>query len=91
MTVGGTSDLVLFFACFGVSFCTVSPSVCQDDIKLSGHILRERAAYVLFVFCLIVILVISHFGFEGGINSKQLHSHYHHIRTLGSDVISEVT
>ena len=40
---------------------------------LSGHLLGESCSlgysYILFVFCLIVfiILVISRFGFEGGI------------------------
>ena len=41
-----------------------SPSVCLI------HLLVESCSfglpYVLFVFLLIVILVISHFGFEGG-------------------------
>ena len=44
-----------------------SSSVCLDDIKLG---LRESCSvglpYFLFVFLLIVILVITHFGFEGG-------------------------
>ena len=31
---GGTSDLVLYVACFGVSFCVVSPSMCLDGVKL---------------------------------------------------------
>ena len=31
-TKGDTSDVVLCVACFVVSFCTVTPSVCQDDI-----------------------------------------------------------
>ena len=39
---------------------------------LSGHLLGNtelltRLTYVLFVFCLFVILVISRFGFEGWI------------------------
>ena len=29
---GVTSGVVLCVLCFGVSFCTVSPSVCLDDI-----------------------------------------------------------
>ena len=48
------------FACFGVLF---SPSV-------SGHLLGNNSLfglpYVVFVFLLFVVLVISHFGFEGG-------------------------
>ena len=44
--------------------------MCLDDIKLVGHLLRESYSFdlpcVLSVFRLIVILVISHFGFEGG-------------------------
>ena len=38
---------------------------------LSGHLLGKNCSlgrpYFLFVFCLFVILVISYFGFEGGI------------------------
>ena len=31
---GSTSDVILCVPCFGVSFCTGSPSVCLDDIYL---------------------------------------------------------
>ena len=32
----GTSDVVLYVPCFGVSFCTVSPSECLDYIYLGS-------------------------------------------------------
>ena len=66
--------MVLFIPCFGVSFCTVPPSVCLDDIYLgSGSFLAtlwERAAHssnrMFSLFCLFVTLVVSHFAFQGG-------------------------
>ena len=31
---GVTSDVILYVPCFGVGFCTISPSVCLVDIHL---------------------------------------------------------
>ena len=33
LVTAGMLDVVLYVHCFGVCFCTVSPSVCLDDIK----------------------------------------------------------
>ena len=46
-----------------------SPPVCLDDINVVRFV--EKAAHlvchnVLFVLCLFVILIISHFSFKGG-------------------------
>ena len=69
----GTSDIVLYVPCFGVSFCTVSPSMCLDDIYLGlgswVATIRESPAHsvnrLFSLLCLFVALVVSHFGFEG--------------------------
>ena len=64
-----TSDVVLFYHCFGVSFCTVSLSVCLNDVYLcyvadwppfnrATHSVNRVFSF-LFLF---VALVISHFG-----------------------------
>ena len=45
--------MVIFVACFDVSFCTFSPSIYQNIL-------------IMYVLCIFVILVVSHFAFEGG-------------------------
>ena len=66
--------MVHYVPCFGFSFCTVSPSVCRDDIYLGlGSLVVtffERAAHsiarMLFLLCLFVALVVSHYGLRAG-------------------------
>ena len=43
--LGGTSDVVLYVPCFGVGFCTVSPSVCLDDVYFG------LPYYMLSLYC----------------------------------------
>ena len=51
---GGGGGGILCVAWFGVNFCTVSPSVCQDDMYVSGHLLGKSCSfdlpYILVVF-----------------------------------------
>ena len=57
----------LFLSSVLVSQCTISLTVCLDDIYLSGYLLR-KAAHVNRMFsllCPFVALIVSHFGFEG--------------------------
>ena len=59
--------MALYGSCFGVSFCTISPSVCLDEIYLGlGSLVVtfwERATHsVNRMF--FVALAVSHFGFE---------------------------
>ena len=62
-------------------FVLFSPSVCLDDIYTGLDLLGESCSfglpYLHFAFWLIMILVISHFGFQGG--------------TFGSDCISSLS
>ena len=65
--------MVLYVPCFGVSFCTVSPSVCLDDIYLGlGSLvaifweeLLIQSTIMFSLLCLLVVLVVANFGFEG--------------------------
>ena len=59
--------MVLSVPC-GVSFCTVSPSVCLDDIYLSLVSCLFGQPYVLFVMS-ICNFVVSHFGFKADFGS----------------------
>ena len=64
--------MVLHVPCFGVRFCTVSPSVCLDDVYLglgSGvATFWKRAVYsanlVFSLLYLFVALIVSYFGFK---------------------------
>ena len=65
---------MLFCAsCFGVSFCIVFTFYVSrlSLVLFSGHILVKTKLLislpnVFFVLCLYVIVVVSHFAFEGG-------------------------
>ena len=64
-------------ACFGVSVSVISPYICFIVLLarfglLSDHLLGNSwplaYAFVFIVFCLFVILVTSHYGFENGVS-----------------------
>ena len=50
---GGTSEVVLYVACFGVSYCTASPSVWLDDIYYFSSNFASSWSLLTFYFLMV--------------------------------------